>query len=141
MSIESERYQRNLEKARLSISSYMSDTKWIKLFKAIAASNINLSHEKIKILTQADEYPFSLHLGVDESGKYTTDGTCGPVALKEIEWVFVPAVYEIERYNRDEKLKSEFIQNDIHALKELIDGLGRFEYEFNEDGLKLYGYK
>ena len=44
------------------------------------------------------------------------------------EWIFIPAVYETERLNRDEKLQPKRTNNDIHAIKELIDGLGLYEY-------------
>jgi len=51
------------------------------------------------------------------------------------------SVYEVERWNRGEKLQPKHTNNDIHAFKELMDGLGLYEYDFNEDGLKVYGYK
>ena len=57
---------------------------------------------------------------------YTRDGVGGgPVDYKAIEWIFVPASPT----------------NDIHALKNLIDELGLYEYDFDENGLKIYGYK
>ena len=33
------------------------------------------------------------------------------------------------------------VAKDILGLKEIIDGLGLYEYDFNEDGLRIYGYK
>ena len=48
--------------------------------------------------------------------------------LEVTEWIFIPAVYETERLNRDEKLQPKRTNNDIHAIKELIDGLGLYEY-------------
>jgi hypothetical protein len=38
-------------------------------------------------------------------------------------------------------LQPKCINNEIYALKELVDGLGNYEYDFDEAGLKAYGYK
>ena len=122
------RHEKKLEKARLNKTSFMSNSKWEKLFHAVANSGLSLFNDSIKYLTDDTTRPFSLKEdGLYWGGRYSTvdGGARGgvPVPYKEIEWIFVPT------------------QNDILTLKDLIDGLGLYEYDFNEDGLKIYGYK
>ena len=132
-------------KLRLSKASFMNNSKWEKLFKAVANSEISLCGESIKFIDAEKCYE---HFSLKYDGLYswvrysTRDGSGGgPSYYKDIEWIFVPAVYEIERWNREERLQPKRITNDISALKKLIDELGVYEYDFNEEGLKIYGYK
>ncbi|MFB9077950.1 DUF6678 family protein [Flavobacterium procerum] len=136
------RIEKQIQKARETKTSCMSNTKWIKFFNAIETENVHVGNVSLKCLTDNKEYPFTLHPGIHENRQYTADnGTQGPVKLSEIEWIFVPAVYEIKRFNRTEKLASPQILNDTEKIKELLDALGKFEYEFDHTGIKLYGYK
>ncbi len=142
MSIESERYEKRTQKARLAKTSCMNNAKWRKLFNAIEVSEKYIFPAEVKLLAEDKTYPFSMNQGISPSGEYTKDSAIqGPIAFKDIEWLYIPAQQEIERYNRDEKLQSEFIKYDIGKLKELIDSLGKYEYCFDENGLKIYGYK
>ena len=134
-----ERYKVKLTKAMLNRVSCMSDSKWEKLFQAVEKSDItrlDIGGATIKFLVDGVK-PFHFQ---NYCGDYL-EGSYGVAQYKEIEWILIPAAYEIERRNRDERLQPMRINNDIHALKELIDSLGLYEYDFNEDGLKIYGYK
>ncbi len=122
--------------------SYMNNTKWRKFFNAIKVDGECCFPAEIKLLARDGTYPFNTDPGVHESGKCTKDSAIqSPILFKDIEWIFVPAIREIERHNRDEKLNSNFVEYNILALKELIDREGKFEYDFDETGLKIYGYK
>ena len=104
----------------------MSNTKWEKFFKAVANSDISFSNETVKCLADECIRSFSLERDALSYNRYVTaDSIAGPFDYKYIEWIFVPAVRV----------------NDIPALKKLIDGLGLYEYDFDENGLKIYGYK
>jgi len=134
-----DKYEKRLAKAMLGRISYMSDAKWEKLFQTVENSSIawlDIYGATIKFLTDGIK-PFRF---TDYWGGYL-DGTYGAARYKEIEWIFIPSIYEIERRNRDEKLQPKRTNNNILGLKELIDGLGLYEYDFDENGLKLYGYK
>jgi hypothetical protein len=136
------RHDRRIKKACLSKVSFMNTSKWIKLFQAIEYSDISLQGETIKLIESEHIARFSLkNDGFYCIRGYTADRYNSPFHYKEIEWIFVPAVNETERWNRNEKLKTHRDSNDVHALKELIDSLGQFEYDFDENGLKIYGYK
>lgn len=125
-----ERYKRRFEKARLSKTSYMSNSKWEKFFIAVKESEISLRDETIKCM--ADDLVRRFDLKNDGlyifNGKHyrysTRDGSPGgPVFYRDIEWIFIP------------------FHNDINALKNLIDGMGIYEYDISEEGMRIYGYK
>jgi len=136
-----ERLEKRAAKARVSKVSCMNNSKWSKLFKAVADSGISISGERVKTLGEQNTYSFSLHTGMDSAKGYTDDGRYPPVALKDIEWIFVPDICEKKRLNRDELLSSRYISNDIYSLRQLIDSLGIYEYELSEEGLTIYGYR
>ncbi|MCL2568686.1 MAG: hypothetical protein FWE12_04530 [Oscillospiraceae bacterium] len=134
--------QEQIKKMRLAKASFMNDSKWTKFFQAVQGSDMSLHGESMKVLGSDYISPFSLkNHGLYWVRGYTADAWGGPCAYREIEWIFVPAMHEVARYNRDEQLMPKRQANDIHALKELIDSLGQFEYDLDEKGLKIYGYK
>jgi len=135
-------YSELLPEARQDKTSCMSNTKWCKLFWAIENNGKCSFPAELKLLWEERTYPFSTNPGVDESREYTKDsGIQGPVAFRDIEWIYIPSIREVGRYNRDEKLKSKFVHYDLGILKELMDNLGKFEYDFDADGLKIYGFR
>ena len=120
--------------------SYMNDTKWEKFFRAVEDSNVDwfdIYGATIKFLVGDDIKPFHFQ---NYCGGYI-EGDYGLAQCKEIEWIFVPSTHKISRWNRGERLQPKCINNEIYALKELVDGLGNYEYDFDEAGLKVYGYK
>ena len=69
------------------------------------------------------------------------------LAYADIEWLFFPTVTEKDIYTEQTRnsppLKTgiRIIETDVSEIKELIDKLGKLTYDFDEDGLRLYGYK
>ena len=61
--------------------------------------------------------------------------------FKDLHWVFVPKFYERARMNRTEKLASKFIPNPLEAVLDAMTKAGKFDYEIDESGLKIYGYR
>jgi len=136
------RHNKRIENARLSKVSFMNTTKWTKLFQAIKDTDISLQGETMKLIDYERIIPFSLkNEGIYYVRGYTADRNGGPCHYKEIEWIFVPVANETERWNHSEKLNPKRTPNDVYALKELIDSIGQFEYDFDENGMKIYGYK
>ena len=43
--------------------------------------------------------------------------------------------------NRTEKLASKFIPNPLEAVLDTMTKAGKFDYEIDESGLKIYGYR
>ena len=143
MVFDLKKYEKRIRNAQLNKASFMSNSKWRKFFESARSRGLQYhGNVLLKCLRSEEAYPFGLDVWIDEKHPgYTMDGRYPPLALKEIEWIFIPADYEIERWHRDEKLQPKYIKNDIHALKEMIDELGFYEYDFNINGIKIYGYK
>ena len=43
--------------------------------------------------------------------------------------------------NRAEKLASKFIPNPLETVLDAMTKAGKFDYEIDESGLKIYGYR
>ena len=125
------KYQMDFEERIQDIApnyvSYMNNTKWRKYFTAIQESDIPICYARVKVLGRDEDERFSSNPGLDPDVNYTRDGFELPFWFFEIEWIFIP--------NNDENGKH------IQAIKELLGDLGQFEYDFDEAGLKIYGYK
>ncbi len=134
-----EKHWQKLHKESLKKISFMNNTKWLKLFQKINENNVQIYHSTIKYLMFDKMYEFHFHTDFDDTG--ILDGANCPALFKEIEWIFIPKTYEIERFNREEKLTSQWQQNDIELIKYLIDCIGKYEYDFDNHELKIYGYK
>ena len=111
--------------------SYMSDTKWAKLLRAIWTSECNFFKNNrnpvlAKTLTEEQLWIIRLedYLG---DGKYTADDIAGPIRTKEIEYIIIPF------QSKDE----------LYKMKELIDSLGKYEYDTDdiERTITLFGYR
>ncbi|MCM0325512.1 hypothetical protein [Bacteroides fragilis] len=106
----------------------MSDTKWSKLLKAIAESDIKYISNEVRAKELACDSLWSILL-VDYlgDGKFTADGIAGSIRTKHIEYIIIP--FESS--------------NGLYQMKELIDRVGRFEYVIDDKELtiKLFGYR
>lgn len=140
--LELDNYSININRLEKEISertSFMNNTKWFKLFTEIENEKIKIHSAYIKFLLKDRKYTFHFG-GFDETG-FGDVSELGPFKFKEIEWILIPEKYEIERWNRNEKLASEIIFQPLEKLEQIINALGQFEYEVTEEGLKIYGYK
>ena len=135
---QEQKREQKLEKVRKRKTSYMSNAKWRKLLEEL--EDCNFRGAELKPLCNENTYPFC-NVGVLETGEHTGDGICGPVTFKEIEWIFIPTSIEYAEFRDGIKYRTTTTQNDLEALKKLMDKLGKFEYDFDENGLKIYGYK
>jgi len=135
------RYKKRLDKAKKEKTSYMNNAKWFKFFSAIEQLDIFLPKAQVKFLP-AEERTFDFLLKGSFNEKGILDcNVCGPFFYNEIEWIFIPAVIEFEKFNREEKLQSTFKTVDLSVLVETLNNLGQYKFEIDEMGLKLYGYK
>ena len=135
-----ERYWKRFAVMRSGATGYMNNQKWFKLFRAMEENGMCCRAE-LKLLAGEHIHTFTTTPGLHESGKGTRDGAYGPVLFKEIEWLYIPGKYEVERFNRDEKLQSGYVENTIVEIQQILDAVGKFEYDLDEDGIKIYGYK
>ena len=120
--------------------SFMSNSKWRKLFSIVNESNVSFTHCHWKLITESSSkkghLPDFNSLGNDHVGD--CGALNGPFLFKSIEWVSVPMKFSYKPYKgapTSHKLQS------IEHLVEQLDAIGKFEYEKSSEGLKIYGYK
>lgn len=121
-------------------SSFMSNSKWRKIFSVINDGSIPLSACTWKLVTDNEPkkgfLPDIGQLGDDYVGD--CGALNGPFSFKEIEWLFIPSMVGHRPYD---KAPVKYEYQDIEKIKKLIDSIGQFEYESTDEGVKIYGYK
>ena len=132
-------YSQKLDKEIAVRTSFMSNTKWFKFFTEVENKKIKPKSSFVKLILHDRTLNFQFS-GFENDG-FVDGSVTGPFKFKEIEWISIPKIYEIERWNRDEKLKSEIILQPIDEIEEIMNLLGKFEYEKTETELIIYGYR
>lgn len=136
-------YKQKLDKEISIRTSYMNNTKWFKLFDQLKQEKLFFRVAQIKFLISDTATRFSFDQfesdNFDNSGFGDFGG--GPFNFNEIEWISIPRKPEFERRNRDEILNPKVISRPIDKIEKVMDSIGRFEYDIDEIGLKIYGYK
>jgi len=130
-------YQKRLDKKALRLTSLMNDTKWLKLCEILDTSECK--GMRVKLLSSGEEIALVSGFGRLQDGYF--DCANGAILFKDLHWVFVPKFYEQTRMNRTEKLASNFIPNPLEAVLDAMTKAGKFDYEIDESGLKIYGYR
>ncbi|KNC68959.1 hypothetical protein [Pseudoalteromonas ardens] len=118
----------------------MSNAKWRQLFSVVNESNLTLAHCVWKLIG-GDEPKHGFVPGYDSLGENYV-GDCGalnrPFEYKVIEWLLIP--YKIG-FCRNEPAPIQCKTQELSHVIELLNSLGQFELETNENGIKIYGYK
>ena len=130
-------YQKRLDKKAGRLTSLMNDAKWLKLCEILEASGCK--DIRVKLLSGKEEIALVCGFGCLQDGYF--DCANGAILFKDLHWVFVPKFYEQTRMNRAEKLASNFISNPLEAVLDATTQAGTFDYEIDESGLKIYGYR
>ena len=130
-------YQKRLGAKARRLTSLMNDAKWLKLCEILEASGCE--GIRVKLLSSDEEIALICGFGCLEDGYF--DCANGAILFKDLRWVFVPKFYERARMNRAEKLASKFIPNPLEAVLSAMTKAGKFDYEMDESGLKIYGYR
>jgi hypothetical protein len=126
-------YINKLDEKIKHLNHFMNNTKWNKLFETLLENNI--IHIKIKYLMDyPEETKFILKDNSFNEIGFEDNYVCGPTLYKEIEW--------IEILEKTEKINgARIIKTTKDEIKEIINGIGKFEYEKTLNGIKIYGYK
>ena len=130
-------YQKRLDKKARRLTSLMNDAKWLKLCEILELSGCK--DIGVKLLSSGEEITLVCGFECLEDGYF--DCANGAILFKDLRWVFVPKFYEQTRMNRAEKLASKFIQNPLETVLDAMTKAGKFDYEIDESGLKIYGYR
>jgi len=141
----------------------MNNTKWREFFEAID-ENVDIPFETpvlVKYLDCEEAVKEELTFGgvIHEDGileywihpndplQYTQKRFPGWIYFRNIEWLLFPTIFEEGVYGKQTrnspllKTGTLTIETDILEIKELIDKLGKLDYEIDDEGLKLYGYR
>ena len=130
-------YQKRLGAKARRLTSLMNDAKWLKLCEILEASGCK--DIRVRLLSSDEEIVLVCGFGCLEDGYF--DCANGAILFKDLCWVFVPKFYERARMNRAEKLTLNFIPNPLEAVLDAMTKAGKFDYEIDESGLKIYGYR
>ena len=132
---------------RLSLyaTSFMSNSKWLKSFKALCES-----HDTVRKCLMKDVYDTILrevHIPAVEGFSSTfhdsgfTDGRNQPYKFKEIELLKFPSEWIIPREMRGQVLEPVRFSQNIGKIRDRLREIGKLETEFNNQELIIYGYK
>ena len=130
--------EREIEKSISKFSQHMmSNSKWVKLVeKLVQNSNMILKIEFKKV--QSNQIG-TLYLNEDttfeldywQNGFEGSNSLGGWLTFKEIEFITFPQIVDINKN----------ITQDIKEIEKLIDSIGEFSLEINNNILKLNCYK
>lgn len=118
--------------------AYMSDTKWRKVFAALDHAGIELSQIVVKFIEVSEprtvgfpsRHAFSAHLPYMDTIEY------GPVELRSIEWVDIPAIANFPRANN---VPARQVSQNIDLAADVLDQL-RCKVIRSAGSLRLLGY-
>ena len=132
-----EEYLKKLIKRKFNVS-YMSNTKWRKVFTALEPIKIQQAYWKFVDLDQEIRSAFITSHDLME--KYIGDYgvAVAPFAYRRIEWVEIPKTGINPQY---EKIPFMNFTQDIETVENILTSLGKFEFEHTERGLRIYGHR
>ena len=116
--------------------SFMSNTKWRKLFLALDIDGMILNHVLLKCVDK--DKPRRWHMPkTDEIEKiWVTEGKHGcDYVYKEMEWL------ELLNTAKPSNVPYRFYEQTVELATSVIKSLGEFETEKTPLGLRIYGYK
>jgi hypothetical protein len=128
---------KKLIKRKYSVS-FMSNSKWRKVFTALDPLGIKQAYWK---LVDANEEIRDIFLSKDIlMEKFIGDSIlfCGPIAYRRIEWIEIPSKGIQPGW---EHIPIMNFQQDINQVKTILMNLGHFEIEETERGIRIYGHK
>jgi hypothetical protein len=117
-------------------SSYMSNTKWEKLFSALDVENLTLNQVLLKRVGKDEPYKTYMPKKEDLEGIWVSEGKndCN-YFYKEIEWI------ELLNTAKPSNIPIQYYKQSIEEAHKIIITLGQFETEITSTGLRIYGYK
>lgn len=115
-------------------SSFMSDSKWNKLIEALT--------------DELDEIFVNYKLIHDNNVRFTSFVTpdfkpffIEPTFYKEVEWIEFPKIFNIEQNKRTTRKFIKEKMQDIDSIERIINSIGKFMIEREENSIKLYAYR
>ena len=115
--------------------SLMSDSKWDKLVEALCDEFIDGIYINYKLVY--DEAIYNRILDMADFKPFFVE----PTLYKEVEWIEFPSQYE--DYVSKNNLKAGFTtySQNIDAIKDSINNVGKFELVSEAKKVRLYAYR
>jgi hypothetical protein len=118
----------------------MSDTKWRRLFIALEEAGVAVRWASVKFIDVADPKPMTLPTGraLHPPRPYVDTLEFGPIELRAIEWLEMPAVV---LHPRGSGLPPRAIPQDLDGAEAALAARGRFPLERPHEALRVLGYR
>ncbi len=117
-------------------SSFMSNSKWKKLFSALDLDDLVLKKVRLKCVDARDSYETYMPKKEDLEEVWVAEGANHyKYFYKEIEWIEL--IYTVKPSN----MPAQYYNQSIDEAENIIRTIGQFVIERTEDGLRIYGYK
>lgn len=114
--------------------AHMSDTKWRKVFTAIATADLDVRRAEWKFIDDERVYHWGLPGPVDLGPDRLVDGRFQPVEYKWIEWI------RFTRRADSEARASSGAERDLAGLLRVLRALGQLQLEYDANRLTVFGY-
>jgi len=143
MTIDQDKNERRFNRKVSEFSGhFMSNSKWLKLFKVIS-----LHYPQIRRCLIVDIYhDESFEIIIPSADQFDTVFYAkgikdvlmgGPMLFKEIRWIEIPENWPEDVYTQFRNAPAQNLSN----LEQEINGIGEFVIERGENSLKVFGYK
>lgn len=116
-------------------SSSMSNTKWVKLFKAVIESPVDVDRALWRFIDSEQVMMERMPGEKDLLPERFRDGRFQPFEYKWIESIFIP-----KEFPRIEGVGYR-VKQDTTSLAAHLRRVARFDIDEVEDGLWIYGYR
>lgn len=131
-------YEEKIDKLieRSYTTSFMSNSKWEKLFSALDTEEMILDHVLLKLVNI--EHPIKTYMPKKEDleGIWVAEGKNDyNYFYKEIEWI------ELLLIAKPSNIPYKYYNQTIELANSIINVVGQFETEHTPTGLRIYGHK
>ena len=116
-------------------ASFMSDAKWLKLFRTIIACGVSIERAEWFVIDSPHSFSQSFPSERDLLPTRFEDGKFQPFEYRWIESVYIPNRFKPTigvGYEREQ---------DTSAMVAALDAVGQFPIEEMDDGVRIYAYR
>lgn len=116
-------------------ASYMSNTKWLKLFRAVNSAGVSLERVRWKFIDTEHFVEVSFPTERDLQLTRFSDGKFQPFEYRWLESVFIPHTFRPTVGVGYEK------KQDTAAVLSALERAGQFPIEVSPEGVTIFGYR
>lgn len=120
--------------------AFMSDTKWRKLLAGVDEAGLRPDRIIVKFVDRSGTTAISWPgVATQFPPRPWIDCDLGPVELRSIEWILIPATYQVPAF--EPHVPPREVAQDLDAIENFISALGQFPLERSAEGLRIVGYR